>query len=277
MALWTFLISVATALLEGAVKTFFLKQSYNWKASSSSLFIIIVRIFVDKVPLALAFPGIHWFYRNRLFELSLKNAWSWVILFFSIEFAYYWFHRASHRVRWLWCTHAVHHSSNEFNLSTNYRVGWTAKLTMTMVFFSPIAWLGFPPHVIATAFVIILLGQFWIHTTWIPKLGPLEWILNTPSAHRVHHAANKEYLDANYGATLIIFDRIFGTYVSEQDDLPPRYGWVNPIENQNPFILQLTPWTELLRDLHSANNLGEFVGYLFRPPGWTPRLKDSKD
>lgn len=275
LALWTFGISIGTALLEGVIRTFILKLSYDWKAASSSLFIILGRIVIDSVPLAFAFPGIYWFYQHRIFQIPLESPWAWLVLFLSLEFSYYWFHRASHRMRWLWCTHSVHHSSTEFNLSTNYRVGWTAKLTFTMLFFSPIALLGYPPHFISTGFVVVLLGQFWIHTTWIPKLGPLEWILNTPSAHRVHHAANDLYLDKNYGGLLIIFDRLFGTYQKELSDTPPRYGWVKPLQTQNPFRLQLHPWAELFKDLKGSRSIKELWLCIFGPPEWQPARRKN--
>jgi hypothetical protein len=115
-----------------------------------------------------------------------------------------------------------------------------------------------------------LLYQFWLHATWIPRLGWLEGILNTPSSHRVHHAANIEYLDANYGGVLIIFDRLFGTYVKERDDLPCRYGLVHPITSYNPLRVESAQWVDLLRDLAGARSVSAILGYLFKPPGWAP-------
>ena len=113
-----------------------------------------------------------------------------------------------------------------------------------------------------------LLYQFWIHATWIPKLGWLEYVLNTPSAHRVHHAANLEYLDANYGGVLIVFDRLFGTYRGERDDLPCRYGLVTPLLSHNPLRIEFHQWLALARDLTAARNMRAVFGALFMPPGW---------
>jgi sterol desaturase/sphingolipid hydroxylase (fatty acid hydroxylase superfamily) len=164
----------------------------------------------------------------------------------------------------------VHHSSNELTLSAAYRIGWLQHLTGATVFFAPLVWLGFRPEVVAMALSLNLLYQFWLHTTWIPRLGWLEWILNTPSAHRVHHAANIEYLDANYGGVLIIFDRFFGTYRPERSDLPCRFGLVTPQTSHNVLRVEFDPWIACVHDLRQAHSLREVLGYLFAPPGWRP-------
>jgi len=204
-------VAVGSALLEGVMLTYTGRRDYDWKAAMASLVIAAGRRIADSVPALLALPGATWLYEHRVFSWDMREPVSWLVLFFALEFAYYWFHRASHRVRWFWANHAVHHSPNQFNLSAAYRLGWLGKLTLTLVFFSPLAWLGFAPQIILLAFAINLLYQFWIHAEWIPKLGSLEGIINTPSAHRVHHGANVEYLDANYGGVLLIFDRLIGT------------------------------------------------------------------
>jgi len=139
-----------------------------------------------------------------------------------------------------------------------------------MIFFSPIALLGFSPQMILIAFAVNLLYQFWIHAEWIPPLGFLEGIINTPSAHRVHHASNVEYLDANYGGVLLIFDRMFGTYIPEKRDLPIRYGWVQPITSNNPLRIAFQQWINVWVDLRQAKSAREIAGYLFGPPGWQP-------
>jgi sterol desaturase/sphingolipid hydroxylase (fatty acid hydroxylase superfamily) len=235
-----------------------------------SLVIAIGRRVTDFVPALLALPGAAWLYEHRVFTWDMSEPLSWFVLFIALEFAYYWFHRASHRVRWFWANHAVHHSPNQFNLSAAYRLGWLGKITMTLVFFSPLAWLGFAPQVILLAFAINLLYQFWIHAEWIPKLGWLEGIINTPSAHRVHHGSNVEYLDANYGGVLVIFDRMFGTYVPERDDIKPRYGWVQPIKSHNPLRIAFQQWINIFHDLRQAKSARDVAGYLFGPPGWQP-------
>jgi sterol desaturase/sphingolipid hydroxylase (fatty acid hydroxylase superfamily) len=131
-------------------------------------------------------------------------------------------------------------------------------------------WLGFAPQVVLSALTINLLYQFWLHTTWIPKLGWLEYVLNTPSTHRVHHASNDRYLDANFGGVLIVFDRLFGTYVEERAEEPCVYGTVHPIRTHNLLALEFWEWRALWRDLRNARSLGDAIGHVLRPPGWTP-------
>jgi sterol desaturase/sphingolipid hydroxylase (fatty acid hydroxylase superfamily) len=156
------------------------------------------------------------------------------------------------------------------NFASAYRLGWTGTLTGTPLFFLPLVWLGFPPMLVIAALGINLLYQFWLHSEWIPKLGWLEWILNTPSHHRVHHAANANYLDTNFGGIVIVFDRLFGTLVVERPDIPCRYGLVKPLRSYNPLYVAFHEWLAMLRDLRSARSLREFSGYLFGKPGWRP-------
>ena len=193
-----------------------------------------------------------------------------LLLFVSLEFFYYWFHRSSHTVRWFWNTHSVHHSPNHFTLAAAYRLGWLGKFAGATIFFTPMALLGFEPTTILVALQLNLLYQFWIHAEWIPKLGGLEFVLNTPSAHRVHHASNPEYLDANYGGVLIVFDRLFGTYIAERDDVPCRYGLVTPVTTYNPVRINFQPWIGMAKDVASARSLGEAWMFLFGAPGWRP-------
>lgn len=263
-------VAVGSALLEGLVLRFVAHRAYDWRGFLVSLAIAAGRRLTDFVPLAIALPGAAWLYAHRLIDWDLRSPWTWLTLFLVVEFAYYWFHRLSHRVRWFWATHAVHHSPNQYNLSAAYRLGWTGKFSLTLMVFAPIAWLGFSPQLIVLAFSLNLLYQFWIHAEWIPRLGWLEGVLNTPSAHRVHHAANVEYLDANYGGVLVVFDRLFGTYIPENRTTDIRYGWVKPITSNNPLRVVFQQWIDLLRDVRQARSLRDAAGYLFGPPGWRP-------
>src|SRR5262249_11998719 len=150
------------------------------------------------VPYTVAAPWLGWVWEHRLATQSLADPGSLLLLFVGLEFFYYWYHRASHTVRWLWASHSVHHSPNQFNLAAAYRLGWVATFSRTSIFFSPLVWLGFEPMIVLTALFLNLLYQFWLHADWIPRLGWLEYVLNTPSSHRVHHARNPDYLDANF-------------------------------------------------------------------------------
>ncbi|MBI5257807.1 MAG: sterol desaturase family protein [Burkholderiales bacterium] len=260
---------VLSSLVEALVLS--RRRGYDWRGMGVSLFDLVARTFVQlAVPLSIAAPLITLAYQHRLTTVSLEAWWAVPVLFIGQEFCYYWYHRAAHRVRWFWCNHAVHHSPNELNLSAAYRIGFLGRASGTPFFFVPLVWLGFPVRVVFAMLTLNLLYQFWIHATWLPKLGWLEGWLNTPSAHRVHHAANLEYLDANYGGVLLVFDRLFGTYRAERDDVPCRYGLVTPMVGYNPLRIEFAQWVALGRDLLRARSLRAVLGLLFKPPGWRP-------
>jgi sterol desaturase/sphingolipid hydroxylase (fatty acid hydroxylase superfamily) len=240
---------------------------YDWRAYLATLGDVIGRRAVEALGLSIAAPLMALAYEHRLFMLPLEGASAFALLFIGQELCYYGYHRAAHRVRWFWATHAVHHSSNELNLMAALRLGWTGRLTGTTLFFVPLVWLGFPPVAVLACLVLNLLYQFWLHATWIPKLwAPLEWLLNTPSHHRVHHGANPEYLDCNYGGVLIVFDRLFGSFVEERGDVAIRYGLTTPLRSYNPVRIALHEWLALGSDLVRARSAGEFVRALFGPP-----------
>lgn len=247
------------------------RARYDWRASGISFMDLVLRILINlMVPLALSTPVTQWAREHRLTDLRLDGWQTVLLLFVGQEFCYYWFHRAAHRVRWFWCNHSVHHSPNELNLTAAVRIGLFGKLTGTFIFFAPLVWLGFEPRLVAQTLTLNLLYQFWIHATWIPKLGWMEYVFNTPSAHRVHHASNPQYLDANYGGVLIIFDRLFGTYVAERDDIPIRYGLVKPQRSYNPLRVEFDAWIDLGRDMLKAPNLKSAFLHLVMPPAWQP-------
>jgi len=244
---------------------------YDWKAFGTSFLDLAGRRIVAMIPLTLTAPWLAWAWEHRLFTQTLDNVWSIALLIVGLEFFYYWYHRVSHTVRWFWCVHSVHHSPNRLNLSAAYRLGVFGKVTGTTLFFTPLVLLGFEPTVVLTALLVNLMYQFWLHADWIPRLGWLDRVLNTPSNHRVHHARNPEYLDANYGGVLIVFDRLFGTYVAERDDVPCEYGLVSPkVSPHNPFVLNLKPFVDLVKDLRAARSPAEAWMFLFGPPGWRP-------
>jgi sterol desaturase/sphingolipid hydroxylase (fatty acid hydroxylase superfamily) len=255
------------SLIEGLVLTRL--GRYDWRAFGVSLFDFVLRIGITiLVPFTIAAPLVQWVTAHRLATLTVDSVGTALLLFIGLEFCYYWLHRAAHRVRWFWCNHAVHHSPNELCLAASIRIGAFGKLTGNVVFLLPLLWIGFDLRTVLAALALNLLYQFWIHATWIPKLGPLEGWLNTPSAHRVHHAANLDYLDANYGGVLVVFDRLFGTYRAEREDLPCRYGWVHPITSHNPLKVEFAQWLALARDLASARSPRAWLGLLVMPPGW---------
>jgi sterol desaturase/sphingolipid hydroxylase (fatty acid hydroxylase superfamily) len=262
---------LTAALVEGVWLSRSRPEGYDWKASACSLADLAGRQLLRFVPLAVIAPWMAWTWEHRLFTQSLDNVGSILLLFFGLEFFYYWYHRFSHTTRWFWAGHSPHHSPNQLNLSAAYRLGWLGRLTGSTLFFTPLVLLGFTPTVVLTSLVLNLLYQFWLHADWVPRLGWLEGIFNTPSNHRVHHARNPEYLDANFGGVLVVFDRLFGTYIPERDDVPCDYGTITPaVSSRNPFVLNFSPWIGLFKDLRTARSPREVWMYTFGPPGWRP-------
>lgn len=228
------------------------KSRFPWQEGATTLGVAVGHRLTRLLSEAgvLAVFSLAW--QHRLMTIELDSPLKFLLLFFGIEFCYYWYHRTSHQVRWLWATHAVHHTPRHYNLSVAYRLGWTGLLSGNHLFFLPLCWLGFHPVAVVVGLALNLLYQYWLHTELIPKLGWLEWVFNTPSHHRVHHAANPEYIDRNYGGVLIIFDRLFGTFVAERPDVPPRYGLTTSFNSHNPFVVALHEWYLLFRDLFAA-------------------------
>jgi Fatty acid hydroxylase len=190
-----------------------------------------------------------------------------VFAFLSIDFLYYWWHRLSHRVNLMWAGHVTHHSSEDYNLAVALRQSVLTPLTASP-FTIVLAFAGVPPLVHAPIYSFNLLYQFWIHTQLVGKLGWFERIFNTPSLHRVHHAINPQYLDRNYGGTLIVWDRLFGTWQPETE--PPVYGIVKPLRSFNPLWAQFHYSAELVRLFIRAPSLSDKLRVWWKPPTWYP-------
>lgn len=200
-------------------------------------------------------------------KLDSSSPWTWVALLLATDFCYYWFHRAHHEVHLFWAAHENHHSSRHYNLSTALRQSWTTSFT-GMIFYAPLPLLGFEPKMIMTAIAINVIYQFWIHTEAIKTLGPLEWIINTPSHHRVHHGRNVQYLDKNYAGVLIIWDKMFGSF--EPERAPVDYGLTKNIDTFNPVKIAFHHWAHMLRKAGRADCISDAWNYLVQPPGWSP-------
>lgn len=189
--------------------------------------------------------------------------WSWVILFFVDDLAYYVFHRVSHESRLFWNFHVVHHSSEQYNLSVAVRQSWFGGL-VHWLFYAPIMLLGFAPWMFAIVHGFNLIYQFWIHTKLVDKLGPLEYILNTPSHHRVHHGVNDPYLDKNYAGVLIIWDRLFGSYAEETET--PRFGIIKPLRSYNALWANTHAWIEMFAELKKRRGVFRKLRCMFASP-----------
>ncbi len=194
-----------------------------------------------------------------------------VLCFFVNDLQYYWAHRFGHTSRWFWANHVVHHSSQHYNLGTALRQPWTSFLTGLVLLKAPLAFVGFHPAVIAFVASANLVYQFWIHTEAIDRMPRwFEAVFNTPSHHRVHHAANPRYLDANYAGTLIVWDRLFGTFVPEQDDEAVRYGLVHNLTTHNPLVVAFHEYAAIARDLVQPGlSWRDRLAYLIAQPGWS--------
>ena len=251
-SIYPFLIFIM--LLEIMVIRISNRSSFSWQETLAS-FGVAIGHKITMAMFAVIPMGMYAFiWQHRLWTIPLNNFGSICCLFLGVEFFYYWHHRFAHEVRWLWTTHAVHHSSRHFNLSTSSRLGWTGWLSGNFLFFLPLCWLGFNPTAISLTLGINLLYQFWIHTELIPKLGWFELVFNTPSHHRVHHASNPEYIDRNYGGVLIIFDRLFGTFTAEQSPCSIIYGLTHPLKSHNPFQITFHEWVRLFRELANSES-----------------------
>ncbi|MHA7879544.1 MAG: sterol desaturase family protein [Saccharospirillum sp.] len=216
----------------------------------------------------IAFPVYALVYQFRLFDLSLSG-WTVLLTFIGVEFCFYWMHRSSHRIRWFWAAHVVHHSSERMNFTTAMRQNATNIFNGNWWFYIPLVWLGFNPVWVGIAFALSLVYQFFIHTTVVGRLPAwVEWFFNTPSHHRVHHGRNPGYIDKNYGGVVIIWDRLFGTFVDENTQDPPDYGITKPVPSNNLITLWTHEYVDLFREMAQPGPLLEQLKHLWKPPEW---------
>ena len=204
-------------------------------------------------------------YQFRAFDfVNQIPIWAlWIITFISIDLVFYIYHRMSHRIRFLWAIHLSHHSSEEMNFAVSFRQAWFGPISK-IPFFMVLPLLGFDPTIVAVAGVISTLWGIVGHTQVIGKLGPLEWIFNTPSHHRVHHGSNKQYIDKNYGNLLIIWDRMFGTFEPEEEAV--KFGLVNNVNTFNPVKVTFIAWMSMIKDLKQKKSFSEAIKVIFGPP-----------
>lgn len=257
---------VTLLILEAVVAARWRQQVYDVRDTATSLAMGIGNVLINLGWKSVAFGVYSALHSVAIFDLG-SGVLVWIALLFADDLCYYAYHRAHHEIRFLWAAHVTHHSSQNFNLSTALRQSWTSPMT-GMIFWLPLPLLGFQPVMIMTMMSINLLYQFWIHTELIDKLGRFEWLMNTPSHHRVHHGANPQYLDRNYAGIFIFWDRLFGTFEPEVE--PVRFGLTKNINSYNPISVAFHEWAGIARDVMNARTPAEAVGYITAPPGWSP-------
>ena len=258
-------IILAMILVETLISGFNKKSLYKNKDTLCTSGLLLGNILMG-FAIKGATLGLHIFlYQFRVFDLvNVIPLWAmWLMTFILIDFVFYIYHRFSHRVRFLWAIHMSHHSSEEMNFAVSMRQAWLGPISK-IPFFIVLPLLGLDPTIIAVAGVISTLWGVVGHTQIVGKLGPLEWILNTPSHHRVHHGANAEYIDKNYGNLLIIWDRMFGTFEPEKAKV--KYGLVNNVNTFNPMKITFMGWQSMMSDIKKAKNYKEVFSTIFGPP-----------
>lgn len=268
LAIPFFVIAILAEIV--AIRFLRARGAYETRDALTSLLMGVGNVVSGLLLGFIAYGVLIWFWQFRITELPAAW-WAFVVAFILDDLRYYWYHRIAHRCRWVWAEHVNHHSSQHYNLTTALRQSWTGTFTGMFTLLIPLVLLGFHPNVLAFVAGFNLVYQFWIHTETIGKMWkPIELIFNTPSHHRVHHATNPRYLDANYAGTLIIWDRMFGSFVEELDEDMPRYGLVHNIATFNPLKVAFHEWAAMFRDAAQPGlTLGERLKYLFMPPGWT--------
>ncbi|HEX5312978.1 sterol desaturase family protein [Aquabacterium sp.] len=241
---------------------------YDWRDSLASMNLGGAYMLVDVLwVVAVILPAMDWVYAHRLTTIEVTPL-SFVALYLGVEFCYYWFHRASHRIRWFWAAHVVHHASEHMNFTTAMRQSWLYSFAGNWLFYVPMAWIGFDPRWVLFALSANLAYQFFIHTQWVDRLPAwVEGVFNTPSHHRAHHGRNPQYIDHNYGGTLIVFDRLFGTFVEE--DAPVEYGIVRQVHSHNVLWLTVHEWVDMIRDVLQPGPLATRLKHIWAPPEWT--------
>jgi alkylglycerol monooxygenase len=244
------------------------RRAYRLADAVNDLSCGILQQLIELFLKTLLFGGYIYIYeRWRAASLPASSVLVWALCLVGVDFLYYWFHRTSHEVGAVWATHVVHHQSEDFNLAVALRQG-AFQGAFSWVFYLPLALLGFPPLVFLTVSSLNTLYQFWIHTETIRSLGPLEWVFNTPSHHRVHHGRNPEYIDRNHAGMFIVWDRMFGSF--EPERAPVVYGITTPLRSWNPLWANAHYWVELAGLARRATTVGDRLRVFLKPPGWRP-------
>ena len=243
------------------------KRRNGWRESMANLAIEIGNRILDNTIVGAIFIIGFFTIEQLAFSDIPVTWWSWALAIIAVDFTYYWMHRIEHERRILWAVHSVHHSSQEYNLTTALRLSWLESL-YEWIFFIPLLLIGFDAIQILSSLIVVVLYQTWIHTEKVGRLGWLDGIFNTPSVHRIHHATNAAYIDKNYGGILILWDRLFGTYQTETEK--PVYGITKQLGSSNPLTINFHEFRFIYKDVVKAKGASNKVGYAFGRTGWQP-------
>jgi len=255
-------VMITLVLVEWGLSQYQHRRIYDAKDTLAAVIIGAVNLLITAAIKIATFGIAIFFYNLAPFKIP-SSWWAFVLCLIWIDFWRYWSHRISHTVRFMWATHVTHHNSEKYNFSVSFRLSWTQHIKI--VFFIPVALVGFDPVTFFICHQIEVLYQFWIHTEYIRKLPkPIEFIFTTPSHHRVHHARNEQYLDKNYGSTFIIWDRIFGSFQPEIEE--PEYGITTPVNSYNPVYLNFHEWMDIFKDVGHARSLKQALVMIFIRP-----------
>jgi sterol desaturase/sphingolipid hydroxylase (fatty acid hydroxylase superfamily) len=266
LELWFYSFILVAILFEISWYLLARTRSYPWREMLTSVATFALRFPARLLRPLIVAPLAFFLWSHRLATVPVNTAWGLGLLFLGTEFAYYWSHRAGHEVRWMWASHAVHHTPEQIHFASAFRLSATEVISGNWLFYLPLYLLGLNPLAVGGMLAINLFYQFWLHTDLVGRLGLLEWVFNTPSHHRVHHASNTEYLDRNYGGILIVWDRLFGTYAEEHPQTRIVYGLVHPIGSLNPFKILFNEWIAIARDVKRARSWRERLTQLFGRP-----------
>lgn len=261
-----FLFNTSLIVIELLLDLFTSKER-RWKDSGANFAIFIINQFLEKTAFGaigvVCLMPFHW-----LTPLSISmTPWTWVIALLAADFSYYWMHRLEHEHRILWASHSVHHSSEDYNLTISMRLSIVEGI-FEWIFLVPMILIGFTPFQAIVSLILVAQFQTWIHTEHIGKLGWLDEIFNTPSVHRVHHGSNNKYLDKNYGGVLIIWDKLFGTFQREEEEVV--YGLTKNIHSNNPITINFIEYKNIWKDVKKCRNWKDRLRIIFGDLAWRP-------
>lgn len=258
-------VFIALIIIEAVINAKKNLNLYKFKDSAASITMGLGSVVIGLLTKTFAFFVFLWIYQFRLFEIP-NTWWMWGLLLLADDVTFYWYHRLAHQIRFFWAAHVQHHSSEHMNFSVALRQSWGEPF-IKFLFWIWLPFIGFNPIYILTMQAISLVYQFFPHTKLVGKLGPIEWVFNTPSHHRVHHATQVQYLDKNHAGILIIWDRMFGTFQKEIES--PTYGLTVNINSFSPLKIASHEYISLWQDMRRSKKLSDKLKYLINPPGWS--------